>query len=345
MAASMVSELYLACRNGDMTTVQRLLPQTPLKILNRLEPNGSTCLHAASYHGHKDIVRLLLQHGASRNVVNRYGCTPVDEAKTEEVADLFPRSAVAAKKRFAASPAQQLEWQFAQGTAEAFSRAFHWGCIKDRGIEKTVKKIRKARILDDVPNDEDQEAEIVKEYFQLALDERNPIYLLKAYTVESKFYKTLNSYMVEGSHTKVFEKIRRKWSGYYTGLIVRNPAFDRYRFAGETYRGMEITPEDFAQYRVGVALANKAFQSTSKSWKIAKGFACPSEPRPGRLAVVIIFGITDRRSALSIEEISEYQNEEEVLIVPGTLFIVQDVDRNEHPYEIRLQQIPWNDEF
>jgi hypothetical protein len=108
---------------------------------------------------------------------------------------------------------------------------------------------------------------------------------------------------------------------------------------------MQITQSDFAQYKPNTALANKSFQSTSKSWKIAKGFACPSTPTPGRLSVVIIFTITDRRSALSIEQISEYQNEEEVLIVPGTLFLVTNINQNEIPYEVELQQLEWKNEF
>jgi len=344
-AAPGLSELYLACRNGDMPTVKRLLPLTTIKTLNRLEPNGSTCLHAASFHGHKDIVRLLLAHGACRTVVNRFGCTPLDEAKTEEIAELFPRSAVAAKKRFTEVPTQQLDWQFSKATAETYSRAFEWGCVKDRGVAKTVKKIRKAGVLEPVNEDERPDAEIVRKYFDLALEENNPIHLLKAYTVESGFYRNLNEYMAEGKPEKVFEKLKKKWSGYYVGLILCNAAFNPYRYSGETYRGMEVTQEDFARYQVGKALTYKSFQSTSKSWKIAKGFACPSEPRPGRMPLIIIFNIIDRRSALSIENISEYQHEEEVLIVPGTFFIVEDIDQNEVPWEIRLNQIEWKNAF
>ena len=342
MAASNVSELYLACRNGDQPTVERLLLTTPMDILNRLEPNGSTCLHAASYHGHKEIVRRLLAHGACRRVTNRYGCTALDEAKTEEIAELFPRSTTAAKTRFSDSPAQQPEWQFADGDAEALSRATHWGCMKDRGIKKTVKKIRKANVFGD---EGDKDAQKVAHYFTDALENNNPISLLKAYTVESQFYKELNSSMATGSRRKVFEKLCKKWTGYYTGFIVRNPAFDPYRFKGQTYRGMEITPSDFAQYKVGVALTNKSFQSTSKSWKIAKGFACPEEPRAGRKSVILIFTITDPRSALSIEDISEFQREEEVLIVPGTLFIVEEINESEVPCEVYMAQLKWENEF
>lgn len=108
---------------------------------------------------------------------------------------------------------------------------------------------------------------------------------------------------------------------------------------------MEITPSDYAQYQVGIVLTNKSFQSTSKSWKMAKSFACPKEPRAGRLPVIIVLTITDPRSGLSIEDISEYQREEEVVIVPGTLFMVEVINEKEVPYEIRLQQLKSGNEF
>jgi hypothetical protein len=342
MAAPNVSELYMACRNGDIATVRRLLPATRLDVLNRADSNGNTCLHAASSHGRSDIVRLLLENGASRRVINLNHRTPLDEARTEEVARLFPRSAEAARKRYSDSPAQQPEWQFEESHAESYSRAIHWGSLKDRGIKKTVKKLQKSPVLE---NDGDVSTVVVQNLFKDALATGNAILLLKAYTVESQFYKRLNREMATGSRREVFEKLRRKWTGYYTGCIARNRAFEHFRYSGETYRGMEITQSDFAQYKPGVALANKSFQSTSKSWKIAKGFACPSQPTPGRLPVVIIFTIIDRRSALSIEEISEFQNEQEVLIIPGTLFIVTDVNRDEIPYEVELRQLEWTNEF
>lgn len=342
MSTPTVSELYLACRNGDMETVKRLLPKTEPRILNQLETNGSTCLHAACYHGHKDVVRYLLSHGASRRVVNHYGCTPLDEAKTQEIADLFPRANEEAHKRFSNTTTQQLEWQFLKGNAEAYSRAIHWNCVRDRGVKKTVKKLFDARVLE---GDDEKSAELVEYYFDRAEEENNPIWLLKAYTVESQFYRQLNREMATGSERKVFEKLCKGWTGYYTGIILRNAAFEPYRYSGETYRGMEITPEDFAQYKLKQVITNKSFQSTSKSWKVAKSFACPPTPSIGKLSVILILIIIDRRSALSIEEISEFKNEAEVLIAPGTLFIVKNIDHNRNPCEIELLQLEWTNEF
>jgi hypothetical protein len=86
------SEFYWACRNGDLGRVRQLLNSIPYGSLNRLELNGSTTLHAASYYGHREIVRLLLhQRGCRSERLNRHGLTAYQEAKNDEIRQLFHR--------------------------------------------------------------------------------------------------------------------------------------------------------------------------------------------------------------------------------------------------------------
>jgi ankyrin repeat protein len=86
------SEFYLACRNGDLATVQRLLPNMSYEQKNRIESNGSTALHAATYFGHHAIVKLLLENGCATWLRNKYDNTSYDEAKDEEMRKLFHRA-------------------------------------------------------------------------------------------------------------------------------------------------------------------------------------------------------------------------------------------------------------
>jgi ankyrin repeat protein/uncharacterized glyoxalase superfamily protein PhnB len=59
-------EFVDACRNGDLSVVQQFLAVD--STLPRLrDTHGSTALHAAAARGHRDVVRLLLQHGADPN--------------------------------------------------------------------------------------------------------------------------------------------------------------------------------------------------------------------------------------------------------------------------------------
>jgi hypothetical protein len=86
------SKFYFVCRNGDINTVREILPTIPYDQLNQLEPNGSTPLHAATYFGHLEIVRLLIhEYGCQRHLRNRYGFTAYEEAQTDEMRQLYHR--------------------------------------------------------------------------------------------------------------------------------------------------------------------------------------------------------------------------------------------------------------
>lgn len=75
--------LYLTARSGFYDTTEALLK---LGIpVNKWQVDGSTPLHAASYYGQRLIVELLLRYGADPIITNRWGCTPADEAYTDEI--------------------------------------------------------------------------------------------------------------------------------------------------------------------------------------------------------------------------------------------------------------------
>lgn len=84
------SEFYMACRQGDLDLVNRYLKTMTPREVNRVEEsNNSTALHAAAYFGHKDVVKRLLEIGASVHTRNAYGNKAEQEAKTSEIKELF----------------------------------------------------------------------------------------------------------------------------------------------------------------------------------------------------------------------------------------------------------------
>ena len=91
---SEVSKFYLACRNGDVEFVKNHLKTLSPTIWN---PNqfesgvNSTLLHAASYYGHTEIVKLLIEYGCDRSQTNSYGLTACEEAANDEIRQLFER--------------------------------------------------------------------------------------------------------------------------------------------------------------------------------------------------------------------------------------------------------------
>ena len=84
------SQFYLACREGDLEMVNRLLKTMTARDVNRIEEsNNSTALHAASYFGHAAVVKRLLEVGASTHTHNGYGNTAEQEAQQQDVKDVF----------------------------------------------------------------------------------------------------------------------------------------------------------------------------------------------------------------------------------------------------------------
>lgn len=84
------SDFYLACKSGDLLQVNRYLKTMTPRQVNRVEEsNNSTALHAASFYGHKDVVERLLQIGGNKHARNGFGMTPEEEAKTDEIRNLF----------------------------------------------------------------------------------------------------------------------------------------------------------------------------------------------------------------------------------------------------------------
>jgi len=68
-----------AAANGDLKTLQAF--QSNGVMVNDFNKDGTTALHAAVMNGHNEIVLYLLSQGGNPNLVNRYGNTPLDNAK------------------------------------------------------------------------------------------------------------------------------------------------------------------------------------------------------------------------------------------------------------------------
>ncbi|CAF1054642.1 unnamed protein product [Adineta steineri] len=236
-------------------------------------------------------------------------------------------------KRIGDHPLKQGEetvWLFDKKYAPWLARAIERGCIKNRGVKRTVEKIEAANII---PNDQSEGSRLFRYYLNEAREKNDASYLVTAYTLQSFFYRYLNKYMATGNPKKVYKKLCRKWSGYFTGALMRNPAMEVYYYRGETYRGMPITFKDLEIYKVGALFVNKAFQSTTKLMDVALEFSQPDPPTDAKESIVIIYKIRNRTTALDIGHISYFQGEEEVLMMPGCLFRVEYIDESRKPIE------------
>ncbi|KAG4428275.1 hypothetical protein IFR05_016240 [Cadophora sp. M221] len=74
-AIAFATRMYDAARAGQMDVFQQALPAgLPANMMNE---KGDSLVMLAAYHGHAQLVRLLLQHGADPNRVNDRGQTPL----------------------------------------------------------------------------------------------------------------------------------------------------------------------------------------------------------------------------------------------------------------------------
>ncbi|CAF3114189.1 unnamed protein product [Rotaria socialis] len=108
-------------------------------------------------------------------------------------------------------------------------------------------------------------------------------------------------------------------------------------------RGILISQEDLQKYEIGVASANKAFQSTSKSRGVPSNFAHKRTRNPDEGPIIIVYTFFDSKSTLDITSISIYPDEEEVLMLPSTYFTVHRILRNKTEYEAHLLQLSIDD--
>ncbi|CAF4488566.1 unnamed protein product, partial [Didymodactylos carnosus] len=246
---------------------------TPDEI-NRIEPNGSTALHAASFFGHADIVRLILEKpSASRSIRNKYGLTAAEEAKNVQIQELFQRQN--GTNRFIGEA--NIEWRkvdqnILKEIAEK-RKEFNveW---KNPNIDYYVNAIRRDYLDNSLRNI--KSIDVIRWFFSKAAKEQDPTYLVKAYTVEADYYKVLNQ-QLSTTHESDRHDFATDGRRRLLQILTSHPSLERYTFSGHTYRSMYVTEDELKDYYVGTRFMNKTFLSTSKDRQIAEIFSISSK--------------------------------------------------------------------
>ena len=89
---SILSELHIAVRQGNVPKVSKLLKQGA--TINSKSPQGRTPLHVAAEEGNAILVAMLIAAGADLNVRMKYGQTPLhcaaDYGRSIDLSDRDP---------------------------------------------------------------------------------------------------------------------------------------------------------------------------------------------------------------------------------------------------------------
>ncbi|CAF0799666.1 unnamed protein product [Adineta ricciae] len=359
------SLFYWACKEGDIAAVRQMLPNMTYEQVNQLEPLGSTALHAAVFYNHPHIVQLLLENGCSRTTLNRHGATAYEEASTDEIRALFNRPA---SGRFVDEHMTQTfqlanpkgnsvdmkdgipdDWFKGHTTANtAYESQFMHAIADSSGVFKKLVQNRieaeskeqlEQLVSRTIPN-EHQQYENAKRLHEKVRKKSDMSSLLTMYTLETPLYRTLQN----------------EADSFATLIYLHLAELKDRAYKGRAYRGGRMTENDIQAYRWALqrpeqVLETRTIQSMSLNESVARRFTQSERPRYDRRnRVILIFDFSETcPTAINLNRISEklpalsvHQDEEEVLLLPFTLFSVREikVDSKNGEYRITLTYIP-----
>ena len=213
-------------------------------------------------------------------------------------------------------------------------------CKNDSQLKNKIYTIYKGYLalrLDDL---EDKSVPSkIRALFKEAMQQCNPELIIMAYSLDQSFTKLLNNDMAR----IVLHDIAKGCSKFscdtlYTtqdgtkaiaSILFYHPKFTTYE--GTVYRG-SFSPIDLAHIEVNRCIMTTTFLSTSKSLAVADQFSAYSrsekkfdikdESQTSIVCTYIIKNLNKNRRALDISQYSNHPEEEEVLLMPYSVFMV-----------------------
>ena len=325
---TITSQFYYACRNNDVDSCICLLNECPLEDIDRMEPNGSTALHAACYFQHLEIVKKLLDRGFTRRVVNKFGNTPIDEADGEEIRQLFLRPKTS--NRFGGNISYEQErliWIPIHGSENINNQYLMADIYKGNRLDYGIfQHDRIIQQLNGMPK-----IDVIQRFFRRAVEEKDCTRLIQAYTAETDFYKCVNNYLLS--------REQRNTLSQFVQIICFNDLLHRkFSYEGICYRSIVVDSNDYLDlYKNGTKVLNRTFISTTRDRQFAEEHILDCDNK--KYKIMMIFKIRQCYTALNIEKISEFPHEEEVLIICDKIFKIVNVSkRNDYYFEIELRE-------
>ncbi|UJR17151.1 hypothetical protein I4U23_004047 [Adineta vaga] len=330
MTTSKTSDFYWACRNGDLDTVKKLLPSLSLNDINRIECNGSTALHAASYYDHENVVRLLLQKGANTNSRNKYDKTAKEEAHTNEIRALFVSTPKAEETSVSDNDDDDIpqsefiqlypnndnmdKSQLATNILKARLRLHQthkYTISAESNLEHLEKKYRK--ICEE--RGEQHSLRLGEEYFQKYREKYDFDHLIQFYTMQSPFYE-----IIQGDETFLVEMYKHLFR------------YGKYVFQGPTYRALNLFPKDLEPYRWALMHPNSLLEMRKLAGTHQdKDYPFRYIQKTNDERRLVLFEMQfDKQcfTAIDIDLISQFK-EKEVLILSGTFFTVTKIQEDD----------------
>ena len=234
------------------------------------------------------------------------------------------------------------EWEVADSEVMTRARNYRnrlqktWQDVDFCQIVHDIQRLYLALDVQKLMNKEPYQS--IERYFKTAYDTNNVHSIVEAYTSGTHFHQVVNNDLAKMVSTDNLRDIgmsldapqdRYYWEGSLdiACILVNHPQLDCCQITEEmtVYRGMTIPSSALKNYSRGCCLMNKTFLSTSKLSVRAALFSESNSDNVGCLCIFTLVPISERRTAIDIENISIFPSEQEVLILPYATFLVQNV--------------------
>jgi hypothetical protein len=189
-----------------------------------------------------------------------------------------------------------------------------------------------------------KEIQKLEKYFQQAIKEKNFLkYFIKIYTSSNSFYRILNKhlalYILDYFDIYSYSALPRGYRlinclVYIVTLLINHPDIQKHQYKGTVYRGILMTQNALERYRIGNDILNRSFVSTTTDRQIADIFAGNDQQNVlqqtsddfgmKKVSAIFIYTIKRNQTAIDIKKLSAISDEDEILILPFSVFQVKD---------------------
>ncbi|CAF1049597.1 unnamed protein product [Adineta steineri] len=371
------SPLYLACQNNDVAKVKDYLTTIKYKEIDcQYSPNNETVLHVATRNQQKEIIEILLSYGAQRSLRNTNGQQAHELAETKEIKDLFERSKSSrftfrhSYDQSQTTPSVQhnikcescslindhtfYEWELIDRNATQKALRFRrelkpFTSMSEKDLKQKLYSIKKGYINTRVQHALTNDGTRIHDYFKRALLELEPHLIVTAYTASQSFSELLNKDMARN----VIHDLKNGCSKFscdclystedgtksITNIFFHHPKFQKLSFKGTVYRGIIIPKNSLDHYKVGSCILTTTFLSTSTNPEVAQSFCDKGIPNSTTHSFFCIYEIfNEDHTALNISTISEFKNEDEILILPYSAFLITMIEEKQDITYIYLKE-------
>jgi len=339
------SNLYNSCENNQIKNYFNL--NHNIKTINRIGPYGNTTLRIATFYGYKKVLQVLLTNTAFKSLQNNlYNTTLYDESRIDEIKKLFQKQSNLFSSHEDIQDYDYIEWSVNDANLIQKRKDFREQIDLYKTYDNQHHLITKLLIeiieyyLNEYLIQQEQfskeETQNIENYFKKAIEEQNYLkYFIKAYTLTNNFYRVLNKHLAlyilhyfdPSSYSSLQTKHRLiNCLVHIVTLLINHPDINKYKYNGITYRGLLMKESDLKCYSIGNYILNRSFVSTSKNRSIAQLFADNSshDHSLAQVSVLLKYTIKRKQTGIDIEHLSMVPDEEEVLILPFSVFQIKD---------------------